>query len=60
MKEYLYRHGVNFEEKDITVDEKAMEEVCQKTDLMAVPTLVIDGEVMVGFDKNHLDKFFNS
>ncbi|WP_106006488.1 glutaredoxin family protein [Neomoorella humiferrea] len=57
MKEYLSRHGVNFEEKDISVDEKAMEELCRRNGgLAAVPTLIVDGQVIVGFDENRLKK----
>ncbi|MBE3572365.1 MAG: glutaredoxin family protein [Moorella humiferrea] len=57
MKEYLSRHGVNFEEKDISVDKKAMEELCRRNGgLAAVPTLIVDGQVIVGFDENRLKK----
>lgn len=59
MKEYLSRHGVDYEEKDITTDEQAREEMYRRTGQTAVPTLVVNGQVMVGFDENRLRKILH-
>nr|WP_054935737.1 MULTISPECIES: glutaredoxin domain-containing protein [Moorella] len=60
MKEYLSQQGVNYEEKDISVDDRAREELCRRNGgLAAVPTLVVDGQVIVGFDENRLNKIFH-
>ncbi len=39
-------------EKDVTVDEKAMEELRNLAGRFATPTIVIDGEVLLGFGLN--------
>lgn len=60
MKEYLSRQGVNYEEKDITSDGRAMAELCkQNGGLAAVPTLIVGDQVIVGFDENRLNKIFH-
>jgi len=54
-KEYLTEKGVSFIEKNIQTDAEARKELMQKG-IMAVPVLVIDGETIVGFDKNRVDE----
>ncbi|OIQ61163.1 glutaredoxin 3 [Moorella thermoacetica] len=59
MKEYLSRHGVAYEEKDITTDEQARKEMYRRTGQTAVPTLVVRDQVMVGFDETRLRKILH-
>ncbi|HBT46782.1 MAG TPA: NrdH-redoxin [Peptococcaceae bacterium] len=59
MKEFLSRKGVDFEEKDISRDEKAQEEMYRRTGFMAVPTTVIGQEVVVGYDPQRLEKMLH-
>lgn len=59
MKEYLSQQGIQFEEKDITTDADALKEIANPSGYTAVPTLVIDGEVMVGFDRTRLKKMLS-
>ena len=54
-KEFLSQKGIDFQEKDVMTDEKAMEEL-EATGYMTTPVTVIDGEVVVGFDKPKLEK----
>jgi len=42
---------VSYEERDVTQDAQAREEMIQLSGRMAVPVIVIGGEVMVGFDQ---------
>ena len=37
----------------------AREEMVNKTGSMAVPTLIIDGETVIGFDRNKLEKMLH-
>lgn len=54
--EYLSRKGVQFTQRDVTVDEAAMNELVN-LGAMATPTTVIDGEhVIIGFDQGRIDK----
>ncbi len=55
VKRYLEQKGVAYVEKDITQDGTALEEL-QKRGVMSTPTFVVDGEVIVGFDRAKLDE----
>lgn len=55
-KSYLKELGVPFEEKDVSVDIKAAREMMKVSGQMGVPVLVIDGNVVVGFDKKKIDQ----
>ncbi len=52
---YLKKVGVDFEEKDVSVDIQAAREMVKVSGQMGVPVLTIDGTVVVGFDKNRID-----
>lgn len=53
-KEYFMENNIDFEEKDVTTDEEARDEAVGKSGQMGVPVIDIDGEVVVGFDKEKL------
>ena len=55
-KEFFKENNVPYEEKDVTVDDKAREEMIQKSGSMAVPVIDVDGQIVVGFDKAELTK----
>ena len=57
LKEFLKERGVEFEEIDVSQDEKAMKEMVEKTGQMGVPVIEIDGEIVVGFDREKIIKF---
>jgi len=50
-KKFLLEKGVEFEEKGIE-DAKNREELVKKYKRMAVPTMIIEGEVILGFSQN--------
>jgi glutaredoxin len=52
-KEFLSQTGVVFEERDITKDLSAVEDL-ERLGLMTTPVIVIDGEVIVGFNQKRL------
>jgi glutaredoxin 3 len=52
-KEFLSLHGIAFEERDVSSDETALEEL-QKRNLMTTPVTLIDGDAVVGFDRAKL------
>jgi glutaredoxin len=54
VKEFLSQQGVDYTERDIALDEKAMAEL-ETLGVMTTPVTVIDGEVVVGFDKAKLE-----
>ena len=53
-KEFLTEKGIEFTDYDLSVDMEKREEVVKKTGQMAVPVIEVDGEMMVGFDKDKL------
>ena len=56
LKEFLKEKGVEFEEIDVSQDEKAMKEMVEKTGQMGVPVMEIDGEIVIGFDREKIIK----
>ena len=52
-KEFLSQKGVTFEERDVSKDESALEEL-QRRGLMTTPVILIDDDVVVGYDQNKL------
>ena len=54
-KEYLLQREIPFEEKDILNDKSAMAEL-MKIGVLTTPVTVIDGEVVVGFDKSRFEE----
>lgn len=53
MKEFLHEHHVPFEEKDVSADDAALEELTA-LGFSATPVTVIDGEAVVGFNRPRL------
>jgi len=47
---------VSYEERDVTQDVQAREEMVELSGRMAVPVIIIDGEVMVGFDQKRIEE----
>ncbi|HJZ13744.1 MAG TPA: glutaredoxin domain-containing protein [Acidobacteriota bacterium] len=54
-KEFLSSKTIPFEEKDITKDAAALEEL-QKRRLLTTPVILVNGDVIVGFDQNRLQE----
>lgn len=51
LKQFLKQHDFEFEDIDVSKDEKALEEMIQKSGQMGVPVLEIENQIIVGFDK---------
>ena len=49
-KEFLSQKGIEFEERDVSKDEAALQEL-QERGLMTTPVILIDDAVVVGFDR---------
>jgi glutaredoxin len=49
-KHFFEQNNVEFEEIDISKNEKAAEEMIEKSGQMGVPVIEIDGKIIVGFD----------
>ena len=53
-KEFFMKKGVKFTEFDVSEDEKALKEMVKKSSQMGVPVIDIDGQIVVGFDKEKI------
>ncbi len=56
LKEFFKEHNISFKEVDVSRDEKTKRELVRKTGKMEVPVVEINGEVVVGFDKEKITK----
>jgi glutaredoxin 3 len=52
LKEFLKKNNVQFENVDVGINRQASQEMMDKTGQMGVPVLDIDGQIIVGFDKD--------
>ncbi|OHA61938.1 MAG: NrdH-redoxin [Candidatus Wildermuthbacteria bacterium GWA2_46_15] len=59
LKEFLKERNFEFQDIDVSQDEKALAEMIQKTGQYGVPVIDIDGQVVVGFDREKISKLLN-
>lgn len=59
LKQFLSQHNIEFENIDVSNDQKAQEEMIKKSGQMGVPVIDIDGEIIVGFDKEKISQLLN-
>jgi glutaredoxin 3 len=55
VKDYLKQQGVEFEEKDVSVDRVAAREMIERSGEMGVPQIDINGTIIVGFNRDAID-----
>ena len=53
-KQFLAQNNIIFEDIDVSVNETATEEMIRKSGQMGVPVIDIDGEIIIGFDKERI------
>ncbi len=51
-KSFFAQHGIPYEERDVTQNERYMQELKDLAGRFITPTLHIDGEVVIGFGRN--------
>ena len=55
IKRHLQEHGIRYREIDVSADQKAAEEMVRKSGQQGVPQTDINGQIIVGFDKNRIN-----
>lgn len=55
-KDYFKANNVAYTEYDVASNLKNREEMVSKSGQMGVPVIIIDSEIVVGFDKPKLEK----
>ncbi len=53
-KEFLKENNVLFEDTDVSTNQEAARDMIEKSGQMGVPVLDIDGQIIVGFDKERI------
>jgi len=56
LKGYFKKNGIEFEDIDVSKDEKQLQKMIKDSGQMAVPVVDIDGEIIIGFDKQKIDR----
>ncbi len=59
VKAFLDEKGFDYEDINVAEDERAREEMVQKTGQMGVPVVEIDGQIVIGFDKERISQILN-
>lgn len=59
LKEYLKDKGFEIEDIDVSQDQKSLDEMIEKSGQMGVPVVDIDGNIIVGFDKEKVNQLLN-
>jgi len=58
-KDYFKNKGVAFEDKNVSNDRAAGQEMIAKSGQMGVPVIDIDGQIIVGFQPNAFEELLN-
>lgn len=56
VKEYFAHHNIKFQEVDVSENEKELEKMVAISGQMGVPVIDMDGEVVIGFDRERIDE----
>ncbi len=59
VKEFLSQNGIDFVEKNVAADETALAEL-EKLHFMTTPVTLVDDKVIVGFDRDSLEKLLRT
>ena len=54
-KDYLTEKGIAFEDFNVATDFEKRKEMLEKSGQMGVPVILIDNNLIVGFDKQKID-----
>jgi len=54
-KDYLTKHGIEYDYRNIEENEQYMQEAAEKSGANAIPVIDINGTIIVGFDRPKID-----
>jgi len=55
-KDYFKENNIPFESFDVSTDREKQMEILDKTGQMGVPVIMIDNEIVIGFDKTRIEE----
>nr|BDD48332.1 hypothetical protein 8 [Candidatus Omnitrophota bacterium] len=56
VKDYLKRKGIAFITKEVDKDRQSLIEMVQRYQSSTTPTTIINGKIVIGFNRNRIDK----
>ena len=56
VKEYLKSNNIDIENIDVSTSQNKLQEMIDKSGQMGVPVLDIEGKIIIGFNKEEIDK----
>jgi len=56
VKEFLSQRGIDFDERDVSRNPSYAQELMRSTGQMGVPVTIINGQIVVGFDRGRLEQ----
>ncbi len=56
LKDYLKQRSISFTSVDVSEDRQGLDKMIQLSGQMGVPVADIDGQIVVGFDREKIDK----
>ena len=56
VKEFLSQRGISFEERDVSRNQSAAQELVSSTGQMGVPVTIVDDQTVIGFDRARLEQ----
>ncbi len=59
LKQFLKEKGFQFEDIDVSQNQQAIDEMVKKTGQFGVPVVDIDGQIVIGFDREKIIKLLN-
>lgn len=59
LKKFLKEKGVEFQDIDVSQNEKELQEMIDRSGQMGVPVVEIDGQIVVGFNRNKIMELLN-
>lgn len=59
VKQYLDEKKIEYTELDVSADDKAKDEMIEKSGQLGIPVVDIDGKIIIGFDKPAINAALN-
>ena len=56
LKEFFKERNIEFEDIDISKDEKVKDEIIKRSGAIGAPIIEVNGEIIVGFDKEKISQ----
>ncbi len=55
-KEFLKENKISFDDIDVSTNQKALNEMVDKSGQMGVPVIEINGKIIIGYDRDAIKK----